>query len=245
MTIQNNLISQPVDAFVFDCDGTLSLLEGIEVLAEENGVGERVAELTEYAMSEAGITPSLYQERIGLVKPSRRQVIALAQKYFNQRVPDIVKLIEILQGLGKAVYIVSAGVNPAVILFAEMLGVTAENVFAVDLKFSQDGSYEGYNVDAYPAQAGGKQVIAQQLKQKHPRIIWIGDGMNDAVVKPEVTRFIGYGGAFYREKIAKLSDFYIKSKSIAPVLVLGLTANEAHALTGEALTLYQEVLGAA
>ena len=40
-------LADPVDAIVFDCDGTLSLIEGIAVLAHANGVGEHVRELTE------------------------------------------------------------------------------------------------------------------------------------------------------------------------------------------------------
>lgn len=240
MTQKDYIISQSIDAFVFDCDGTLSFLEGIEVLAEENGVGARVKELTEYAMSEAGITSSLYQERLDLVKPTYHQVVALGEQYFAKRVPDIVRLIAVLQSLGKAVYIVSAGVNPAVKLFGEMLGVSADHVVAVDLQFSEDGSYQGYNKSALPAQKDGKRFVAQEIKKQHPRLVWIGDGMNDMAVKPEVARFIGYGGAFYREKIAKLSDYYITSQSIAPVLALGLIQAESDVLSGENLSLYHQ-----
>ncbi len=240
MAQQDYMISEPIDAFVFDCDGTLSFIEGIEVLADENGVGKRIQELTEYAMSEAGITSSLYKERLDLVKPSYHQVVSLGEKYFTQRVSDIVKLIETLHSLGKAVYIVSAGVNPAVKLFGEMLGVDANHVVAVDLQFADDGTYRDYDATALPAQKDGKRIVAQHLKQQHPRLIWIGDGMNDMAVKPEVARFIGYGGAFYRKKIAELSDYYIRSQSIAPVLALGLTAIEVTALNGEAQVFYQQ-----
>jgi phosphoserine phosphatase len=240
MKEENYTIDQPINAFVFDCDGTLSLIEGIEVLAEQNGVGERVHELTEYAMSEVGIRSDIYQERINLVRPTRQQTVDLAQAYFAERVPAIVAVIEALKALGKEIYVVSAGVNPAVMLFASMLGVASDHIYAVDLKFSATGEYEGYDESAHPAQDSGKRVIADLIKEEHERVIWIGDGMNDLVVKPDVIRFIGYGGAFYRPKIAENSDYYIKCKSIAPLLALGLTAQEATALTGDVEALYQE-----
>jgi phosphoserine phosphatase len=242
MQKSNYQIDTPINAFVFDCDGTLSLIEGIEVLAEQNGVGERVHELTAYAMGEAGLNPDIYQERLALVRPSRQQAVDLAQHYFANRVPAIIEIIKILQALGKAVYVVSAGVNPAVKLFATMLGVPAENAFAVDLKFEQDGAYQDYDRAAHPAQDNGKRVIADQIRAQHESLIWIGDGMNDMVVKPDVKRFVGYGGAFYRPNIAKNSDYYIKCQSMTPLLALGLTANEVASLDVDAHKLYQEGL---
>ncbi len=50
--------------------------------------------------------------------------------------------------------------------------------------------------------------------------------MNDAIARDVVTRFVGYGGIFYRENIAALCEFYIKSKSLTPLLPLLLTQEE-------------------
>ncbi len=235
-------LNSPIDAFIFDCDGTLSLIEGIEVLAEQNGVGPRVHELTAYAMGEAGLCSTIYQERLTLVRPNRRQVIELAQNYFASRAPDSIAVIEALHALDKAVYVVSAGVNPAVRLFATMLGIPAEHVFAVDLKFSMTGDYEGYDQSAYPTENNGKRIIAHAIKERHERLIWIGDGMNDLIVKPDVARFIGYGGAFYRPKIAQHSDFYLTCQSMAPLLALGLTHSEIETLEGKTRALYTQGL---
>ncbi len=242
MQISPYQIDAPINAFVFDCDGTLSLIEGIEVLAEHNGVGERVRELTEYAMSEAGLNSDIYRERLALVRPTRQQAIDLAQHYFVARVPSIIAIIEILQTLGKAVYVVSAGINPSVKLFANMLGIKSESVFAVDLKFGAKGEYNDFDHTAAPSKEHGKRLIADHIKATHQRVIWIGDGMNDLVVKPDVVRFIGFGGAFYRPKIAKNSDYYIKCPSMTPLLALGLTEHEVAQLGTDALKLYQEGL---
>lgn len=242
MNIKNCQIDTSVNAFIFDCDGTLSTIEGIEVLAQQNGVGERVKELTQYAMCEVGLCGDIYRERLDLVRPTRSQTVELAQHYFAARVPDITAIIETLQALGKAVYVVSAGVNPAVTLFATMLGVAPDNVFAVNLKFSPGGDYESYDETAYPSQHNGKRIIADELKARHDTLLWIGDGMNDLVVKPDVLRFVGYGGAFYRPKIAAAADFYLKCQSMAPLLALGLTTAECDSLSTTARELYENGL---
>ncbi len=66
--------------------------------------------------------------------------------------------------------------------------------------------------------------------------------MNDFEVYDLVTRFIGYGGAFYHEKIAKKCRFYIKSASLLPLLALALTAEEYKQLNYEFDRYYREGL---
>lgn len=50
MAIQSWHLKHTIDAIVFDCDATLSQIEGIDGLAKVNGVEERVRLLTEEAM---------------------------------------------------------------------------------------------------------------------------------------------------------------------------------------------------
>lgn len=238
------VLTQPIDAIVFDCDGTLSHIEGIEVLAEQHGVGDPVRALTEQAMSHSGITPSLYAERLALVQPTRTEVIQLAQQYYAARSPNLHAVLHAFQALGKAIYVVSAGVNPAVTLFAAMLNIPADCVYAVDLRFSTEGQYTGYDTAAYPANAGGKRELILELKARHPRIVHVGDGMNDAVVADSVTRFIGYGGVRPREKVAALSFYYLRCASMAPLLPLCLTASEVDTLSSDTAALYQQGLEA-
>ena len=228
-----------INAFVFDCDGTLSSIEGIDVLAEENGVGNHVKALTAEAMGRSGLTHALYCERLSLVKPSYQQVVALDRKYYDTRIPELRSVLHALRSLNKFIYIASAGVNPAVKLFAKRLEVPEENVFAVDLSFSETGDYESFDGAAYTCRNDGKRVIADELKKKHGNIMWIGDGMNDVVVKPVVERFVGFGGAVYRQSIADLSDFYITCFSMSPVLMLGLTKEEVECLDDHSRFIYE------
>jgi phosphoserine phosphatase len=73
-------------------------------------------------------------------------------------------------------------------------------------------------------------------------MIYIGDGLNDYEVYQLVSRFIGYGGAYYRQNIADLCEFYAKSASLAAILPLLLTQEEYHQLNATHQLLYNKGL---
>lgn len=226
MTISDWQLQNPISAVIFDCDGTLSTIEGIDTLAEQNGTGESVKALTAEAMGKSGLTPALYQQRLAMVKPTKAQVLELGQTYYEHRVPDSCAVINALLRLKKTIYIVSAGLKPAVTVFANQLQIPEANVFAVDTVYDDKGDYLDFDHHSPLIHNDGKRSIVKQLLLKHHDIIYVGDGMNDLAVYDHVVRFIGYGGIFYRENIANQSDVYIKTESLAPLLPLILTQNE-------------------
>ena len=234
----------PIHAIIFDCDGTLSTIEGIDELAIQNNVGDIVQAITAKAMSDTGINPELYRERLNHVKPSLLQAEQLGSQYFMTRTQDSLEVIKLLQGLGKTIYIASAGINPSVKLFADQLGISATQVFAVDVSFDADGNYQDFDTSSPLASRNGKREIARQLIEKHGSIALIGDGMNDVVAIDIVTRFIGYGGTVFREKIARLCEYYIQEKSLAAALPLLLTPQEYTQLASEERNLFERGLSA-
>ena len=235
-------IAAPLDAVIFDCDGTLSSIEGIDELARQNGVGDIVETMTAQAMSNTGVSADLYAERLALVQPNQQQVLDLGQAYIDHCNPGVVSVIAILQRMGKAVYVLSAGLQPSVEVLAKYLNIPDHHVFAVDIDFDADGHYAEFDQASPLVAAGGKCQVVEQLKQQHARIMHVGDGMNDADVHGHVTCFIGYGGVFYRESIRSRSDYYIESASLLPILALALTKTEADQLRDSALATYQEGL---
>jgi phosphoserine phosphatase len=237
-------LQTPVSAIVFDCDGTLSAIEGIDELAAVNGVGAAVKELTALAMGKTGITEALYEQRMSLVRPTLAQVKAIAAEYYQYRTADVQEVIQLFQRLGKSVYIVSAGVHPAVAGFGELLGIAPDHIYAVAVSFDQQGNFLDFNHASPLVRNSGKRVIVEQLKQQHPEIAFVGDGLNDLSVYDTVTRFVGYGGAYYYEKVAERCAFYLKSTSITPILPLVLTAAEGARLSESESMLYQQGLDA-
>ncbi len=229
----------PISAVVFDCDGTLTTIEGIDELAKHRGVYSEVQFLTAQAMGQTGINPELYQKRLELVCPTKQQVLALGEHYFTQRVPHITDVIQVFAHLHKSVYIISAGLYPAVAAFGEMLQIPRENIFAVDIQFDMHDHFSSYDVKSPLLHNHGKRDIIAHLKTLHKEILYVGDGLNDYATAEIVQRFVGYGGVFYRENIAKLCEHYIHSLSMAPLLPLALTPAEYKKLTPKEQALYQ------
>ncbi len=244
MTTTHWQIQTPISAIVFDCDGTLSAIEGINQLARYNGVCAEVEALTETAMGKTGINPALYEKRLALVNPRQDQLQTLGQDYFDHCVPDVRDIITIFKRLNKSVYIVSAGLTPAVSIFGDLLQISRENIYAVDIQFDGQGRYLDYDRSSPLISNNGKRVIVNQLKLQHQGIIHIGDGLNDFVTHDVVTRFIGYGGIFYRENMASLCDYYINTASLSALLPLAITQHEYENLSVSEQDLYLKGLAA-
>ena len=207
-----------INGVIFDCDGTLTQIEGIDHLAKYNGIEKKISELTEQAMSFDGITPKLYQQRLDLVRPNHTQCMQLAKDYFTHRSPDIDEVIITLKKQNIAIFIISAGVNPSVKTFASLLHIPENHVFAVDLTFDEQGEYQSFDRSAPMTQRGGKRHIVAMIKQQFPTVAYIGDGQNDMDVYHDVDCFIGYGGSFYRPNMEAACEHYLREQSLLGIL---------------------------
>jgi phosphoserine phosphatase len=207
-----------IDAVIFDCDGTLSAIEGITELATLNNKTEIIRQLTEEAMGGSGLTIDLYRQRLDIVKPTRQQCKIVAEKYIQHVTRNAKETIKKLQENNIAVYIMSAGVDACVLPFAKYLNITANNTFSVPILFTPNGTYQNFDATCELTSNDGKLILAKNLKNKHNKIVAVGDGMNDVSMKSELVKFIGFGGAFYREKIKALSDHYITENDMKKIL---------------------------
>jgi phosphoserine phosphatase len=258
-------LQTPVDAIIFDCDGTLTSIEGIDELANLAGIdGKMVQALTAQAMGKTGLTPEIYQKRLDLIRPTKAQLDALGKAYLAHSTPQVKAVIALLQKLNKKIYIISAGLSLAVSYFGEKLTIPREHIFAVAIQFDGD-NYLDFDHASPLIDNKGKRIIVEALKQNnyqglknhqgqnnhqdlsnlrgqnnHHSILYVGDGLNDLAVKDLVTRFVGYGGAYYRQNIAEQCDYYIDTLSLSPLLPLALTLDEAKTLSAEDKVLYQE-----
>ncbi len=234
------LLNEPVDAIVFDCDSTLSSIEGVDELAKACGHWEQVHAMTNKAMSETGVTQEIYKERMELIKPHLSQLEELGDTYYQNRAPDTRKTINFLDSLGKKIFILSAGLLPGVKAFGLKLGIAESAIYAIDIYFDEQGNYKGYEEDSVFISMDGKRRIIKDLMKFYPRIIHIGDGLNDIESRDIVTRFIGYGGICYRENVAKLCDFYATHPSLLAIAPLCVTREEVSKLNREQFEAFQQ-----
>lgn len=242
MLTPSSQLKTPLDAVIFDCDGTLSRIEGIDELAALNGAATAVKNLTAEAMGHLGMHPELYHERLVLTQPTRDQMVVIGDAYIRTLSEDAHAVVALYQHLQKPVFIVSAGLLPAVLQLALYLHIPEDCVSAVNIAFDTQGKFQDFDRKSPLTHSKGKREIVQAIMARHARVAFIGDGLNDMAVQPDVTRFIGYGGAFYRENIAAACEYYIKESSFAPLLPLTLTLDEQRRLNTEESALFQKGL---
>ena len=208
---------------VFDCDSTLSAIEGIDELAVDCRAD--VARLTDAAMRGEIPLEEVYGRRLRLVQPTRSAMEALAREYVARLVPDASETIAALRRAGVDVRILSGGLRPAVLAVAMAVGVPATHVAAVDISFGADGSYVDFD-DASPlAVSGGKRIAIERWHIDHPAMM-VGDGTTDLEAKPVVDLFVAFAGVVERPMVVEAADVVVRANSLAPILPLALHVDE-------------------
>jgi phosphoserine phosphatase len=221
------------DLIFFDCDSTLSTIEGIDELAKLKGKEERVGFLTDKAMNGELDLSEVYGKRLRAIRPTRGQLKAIEERYWETLVEDVQEVINALRFLDKHVYIISGGLLDAVRGFGRRLGIPPEDIRAVELEYNElSGEWWRYNephtqdeqtyleyVEGPLTVSSGKPNIIQELAgEQNGRRFMIGDGSSDLATRDVVDLFVGYGGVVARDKVRQESDMFIMSASLAPVL---------------------------
>jgi phosphoserine phosphatase len=208
---------------VFDCDSTLSAIEGIEYISADHI--DAVEALTREAMD--GLTPleSVYGRRLDLIRPDRATVDRLTSAYIDTLTEDAREVVAALMAEGIRVRVLSGGLLPAVRGLAQELGLGPGDVAAVDVMFGADGSWRGYDAASPLARAGGKaEVLGGWRATMASPVMLVGDGATDAEAKDAVDVFVAYCGLVERPAVVAAADAVIRSVSLAPVLALALGA---------------------
>jgi phosphoserine phosphatase len=224
------------DFVFFDCDSTLTAVEGIDELARMKGGYAAVAELTRRAMEGQIELSEVYLQRLERIVPTRREIAKLRQIYRQNSVEDARGVIQALHYLGAQVHVVSGGLYEPVADFSLWLGVPRHRVHAVHERFdSLAGRWwaywehlDGHNLDERVADVADSPLTttsgkARAIERIVPSGAWsllVGDGSSDLAARNAVRTFVGYGGVVYRSAIEERSDIYIKCRSLSPVVVV-------------------------
>lgn len=191
-----------------DWDSTISALEGVDELARRTGCGEVIAKLTERAMNGELPLEEVYAQRMAAIRPSRRDLAWLAERYHETLLPAVAAALTRLRHAGVTLHIVSGGLLPAILPVASALGFPATHVHAVDVYFDTQGNYHDYQRDTPLARSGGKAEVCRQLAQPGCRMAMVGDGQTDSETRASGTYFIGFGGVVARDKVRAQADYF-------------------------------------
>jgi len=205
----------------FDCDSTLSSIEGIDELARLRGPGvfASIQAMTEDAMNGRIPLESVFSRRLEAIRPSRADAEAVGRRYIENAEPSAASAVAALRGMGWTSVIISGGFRQAIGPLAGFLGVG--RIEAVDLYFAPDGSYSGYDGSYPTTRSGGKPEVIRRLRAElgPERVVMVGDGVSDLETAPVVDLFIGFGGFTARERVRREAAAFVTSLSEVPGLV--------------------------
>lgn len=197
----------------FDCDSTLSTIEGIDELARARGEDTfaEVERLTNQAMNGEVPVEEVFGRRMAMIHPDQSLCDEVAQRYIETQTMGAAALISRLKSAGWHPVILSGGFAPLIQPLATQLEI--QDVEAVPLYLNPDGSYQGYGEDYPTTRNGGKPEIIQQWKDAMlpERVLMVGDGNSDLESRSVCDAVIGYGGVVAREAVREGADYWITS----------------------------------
>jgi phosphoserine phosphatase len=191
----------PFGTLVFDCDSTLTSIEGIDELA--GPLKAEIAALTERAMAGQIALEAVYGARLQRLAPTREAIAGLGAQYISAALEHGRELVAALTDMDKRVCIVSGGIRQAVLEFARYLGVADENVYAVDVFHNRAGAYVGFDEESPLARSGGKLEVLRDIARADRKggVALIGDGKTDLEAAPAARRFVAFGGVVRRPEV--------------------------------------------
>lgn len=215
------LVAASLRWVIFDCDSTLSAIEGVDELARVRGT-ERFAEveaMTHAAMDGRIAVESVFGQRLEIIRPSATDVAAVGEQYIAAIEPTIERTLPLLRAAGWTPLILSGGFRQAIQPLAERLGI--ERVEAVDLFFDESGNYRDFARDYPTSRSGGKPEVISALRQEFSpeRVVMVGDGVSDLETQSVVETFVGFGRYVKRSKVQAGAAHFIESlDELLPIL---------------------------
>lgn len=210
----------PFASVWFDCDSTLSAIEGVDELLAfaPPGVRADIADLTNRAMEGTLPLADVYETRLRVLAPRREQLDRIGELYVARLVPDARDLVAALQHLGKHVGIVSGGLLLPVQAVARHLGVPDPNVHAVPVIFDAAGNYVDFDRRSPLWKNQGKVEVLRALPPARRPLAFVGDGITDLETQGTADLFVGFGGVVARPAVRDRAQVFVGTPSLAPVL---------------------------
>lgn len=183
---------------VMDVDSTLIMEEGIDLLGEEAGVGQQVADITERAMHGELDFEAALRERVSLLAGLPETIFSqIADKiHFT---PGAKKLVDELHARGYKVGLVSGGFHETVDRLAEELGIDYVKANRLEIKNGLLTGHVSGEIVSNDTKVQMLKAWAQENNLELNQTIAMGDGANDL----PMIQTAGIGIAFNAKPIVR------------------------------------------
>ncbi len=206
---------------MIDFDSTFTQVEALDVLGEislqnnskKHDILEEIKRLTDRGMEgELSFRASLL-ERIKLLEAKKQHISDLIDALREKVSVSFKRNREFFENHSQNIYIVSNGFKDFIVPIVIEYGVKAENVFANNFEFDEQGNIIGFDKNNVLSGDNGKVEVLKALKLSGDVYV-IGDGYNDYEIKAG-----GLANKFYAftENIERI-PVLAKADHIAPSL---------------------------
>ncbi|MCZ7593594.1 MAG: HAD-IB family phosphatase [Hyphomicrobium sp.] len=213
-------------AICFDCDSTLTRIEGIDELARRAGVVAEIAPLTTAAMDGTLALDEIYAKRLEIVRPDGDALAWLGARYVEEMVDGALETIAALQAIGKPTYLVSGGFLQPVATLARAIGIDVSNVRAVEIYLDDSGRYAGFDASSPLTRSDGKAEICRAVAEHHGSVAIVGDGMTDLAARAAGAYVVGFGGVARRRVMVEGADCFVAEAPLTRTLDALLSSTE-------------------
>lgn len=219
---------QPYASVWFDCDSTLSAIEGVDELMGQITPEERdaIKALTDQAMNGRIPLEQVYGERLGRMAPTAADLGRVAREYVQHTTPGTLETVATLKALGKRVGVISGGLQQPVESFAVHCGFDPKDVHAVPVLLDPQGCYRDFDRGNGMWRSGGKREFFRALGEEARPAAHIGDGATDLEAVGILELFLGFGGVVARPLVRDGCDRFLSENDLRHALPHLLTESE-------------------
>jgi len=163
------------------------------------------------AMGGSVLFQDALQARLDIIQPTAAMLRDYDAQDTLQPTPHVEALIQALHARGTGVFLISGGFTQMIHPWASKLGIAHERVLANTIRFNEQGTYAGFDADAFTSRSGGKAAAMQHLVDcgMPGPFLMVGDGVTDLEAKPPADAFLGYGGIITRQAVQNAADWFI------------------------------------
>lgn len=184
---------------VIDFDSTFTKVEALDALCEivldgsekKEEVLRQIQEITDKGMEGKIDFRASLSSRLDLLRAHRDDIQQLVTRLKSEISASFLRNQPALASGKENVFIVSNGFKDFIIPVIEHYGLMAENVFANEFTYDEEGFITGFDLNNPLSESGGKPRVISQLKLEG-EVYVIGDGYNDFEI-----RKAGFANKFY------------------------------------------------
>jgi len=148
----------------------------------------------------------VFIKRLEIIKPDKKDLQKIADIYLQNITIHADTVIKKLQKANHRVFIITGGYNTCIRKIVQKLKI--KHVFANQIIFNPDGTYQKLNQTIPLWKNTGKAEIVKQIKQKYPhKTIMIGNSISD--LQAGADQFICFTGVVARKNVIKQSKYVI------------------------------------